>query len=142
MRHALLVLIMLVAAPLLAAEPTPVPLPNPSFESGTPEDLQGWAVGLNDGAQSKLSLVTQPVHSGQRSLLIEKTNGRGFLLLQSTQPIPIQPKVEYECQLFMRVIKRQFGGRVYFVNEERDADGKVIAVRYGTHHIWRPGYQP
>jgi hypothetical protein len=125
-----------------ACAQTPVPLPNPSFESGSPEDLQGWAVGLNDGAQVKLSLVTQPVHSGQRSLLIEKTNGRGFLLLQSTQPIPIQPKVEYECQLFLRVLQRQYGGRVYFVNEERDASGKVIAVRYSPHHIQLPGYLP
>ncbi|MHB8997099.1 MAG: hypothetical protein ACYC63_17775 [Armatimonadota bacterium] len=142
MRHALLILLALITAPVLAADPTLVPLPNPSFEEGTLEDLQGWAVGLNDGAQSKLSLVTQPVHSGQRSLLIEKTNGRGFLLLQSTQPIPIQPKVEYESQLFLRVIQRQYGGKVYFVNEERDAEGKVIAVRYSPHHTWLPGYQP
>jgi hypothetical protein len=126
----------------VAQTPVPVPLPNPSFEEGSAEDLQGWVVNPYEGAQFKLSLVTQPVHSGQRSLLVDKTNGRGFLLLQSAKPIPIQPKTEYECQLYMRVIQRQFGGKVYFVNEELDAAGKLLAVRYSPPYIQTPGYLP
>lgn len=125
----------------MAAE-GPVALPNPSFESGTIEDLRGWTVTACEGAQVKLSLTGRPVRSGSRALVIEKTNGPGYLLLHCTSPIAIKPATEYRCALHMRVIERQFGGRVYFVNEEMDGAGKITGVRYSPNHIWLPGFLP
>jgi hypothetical protein len=62
--------------------------------------------------------------------------------LRNTQPIPLQPQTEYRCTLQLRVVQRQFGGKVYFVNEELDAEGKLTGVRYSPHHIWLPPYLP
>lgn len=121
---------------------TPLALPNASFESGTVEDLQGWKIDAYEGAQFKVSLADAPVHEGQRALIVEKTNGLGFLLLHTTQPIPIKPRTECRCALYLRVLQRQFGGKVYFVNEELDAEGKLTGVRYSPYHIWLPPYLP
>jgi len=145
---ALLLTLLLVSAALAA---TPVALPNPSFETGTVEDLGGWKVSAYEGGQFKVSLADRAgerdarstaVHGGQRSLIIEKTNGLGYLLLHNTTPIPIKPNTEYRCALQLRVLQRQFGGKVYFVNEELDAAGKITGVRYSPHHIWLPPYLP
>jgi hypothetical protein len=125
-----------------AGAATPVPLPNPSFETGTVEDLGGWTVTACEGGQVKLSLVEKPTHEGARALVIEKTNGLGYLLLHNTTPIPIKPGTEYRCALQLRVLQRQFGGKVYFVNEELDAAGKITGVRYSPNHIWLAPYLP
>jgi len=139
-RPRILLIGLLVALPALGQ--TPLSLPNASFETGTAEDLQGWQVLPCEGGQFRLSLADQPVHGGARSLVIEKTNGLGYLLLRHMTPIPIKPGTEYRCALQLRVLGRQFGGKVYFVNEEMDADGKITGVRYSPHHIWTPPYLP
>jgi hypothetical protein len=54
MRGPLILLSLLTMVPVFAE--TPVTLPNPSFESGTVEDLQGWTVSAYEGGQFKLSL--------------------------------------------------------------------------------------
>ena len=126
----------------LALAQTTAPVVNGSFEEGAAENLVGWKIDCCDGATFTTRLVEAPVHDGTRALEVSKTNGRGFLLLHTAEPVPVKPDTYYESELFMRVVKREYGGKVYFVNEELDTEGKVIGVRYSPHHIWTPGYMP
>jgi hypothetical protein len=120
-----------------------VPVPNGSFEQLQGDQPVGWQLSLNEGATGRLSVTGDLAHGGQRSLIIEKTNGLGFLMLSSAQPIPVQPKTPYEAVVQLRVSEAEYGVRTYWANQDNDAQGKALyPVWFSPYHEWLPRFLP
>jgi len=58
--------------------------PNSGFEA---ETLLGWKIHLKDGAEGEGVIDRTRSRTGRQSLQITKKNGRGYIMLQSSQPV-------------------------------------------------------
>lgn len=66
-------------------------LPDGSFEGASAGKLVGWEVLFKDGATGSWEIDTARAQDGLKSLRLTKTNGLGYVMLRSTQPVIIPP---------------------------------------------------
>lgn len=94
MRHVLAASLMTVClVPLKARAAESLAWPNPSFELGTPEQLDGWE---EPRGTVTIAFDAQSVHHGKRSL---KLAGKDEII---SKPVPIDPAQSYFFSLWLR----------------------------------------
>ena len=64
-------------------------LPDGDFEGSDGKELIGWKVEFKDGATGNYCIDNTVSRNGLQSLKITKTNGKGYILLSSTQPVTV-----------------------------------------------------
>jgi hypothetical protein len=115
----------------------PIGLGAPSLETQFGPSPAAWRFSLQAGAEGSIA-DTAEAHSGRHAARLEKTNGLGFMLLATAQPASVQPVTEYEAVVHLRVRAAAFGTRIYFCNQDLDADGKPVGpCRYSPHFLSR-----
>lgn len=66
-------------------------LPDGSFEGSSDKKLVGWEVVFRDGATGSWEIDSTRAQDGLKSLKITKTNGLGYIMLRSTEPVIVPP---------------------------------------------------
>lgn len=103
-------------------------LPTGGFEEGADGIPTGFEFRLEGGGEGSCALDAETVRSGQHSVRIEKTNGRGFLTLTTAPLLPITPGEQYEVRAWVHTTDAVFGSQAYFTIRQYPADrGASIA---------------
>ena len=108
--------------------PTVDAISDPSFESHAGPAPSEWRLSFTDGAEGRVSWC-QEAHSGRRSLLVEKTNGLGSLILTATKLVALRSETEYESAVYFQLRHWGYNATISFANQELDGEGKVLAER-------------
>ena len=61
------------------------------FEGSEGDKLVGWQVEFIDGAEGKVELDNTVARSGEQSLKITKTNGKGYVMVSTVCPVIVPP---------------------------------------------------
>lgn len=120
-----------------------VTVPNASFEEFADGQAPGWELLLAEGAEGFFSWTEDEAYDGNRALVIEKTNGIGYLLLRTRDPLPTTADTTYRSSVRLRVLDMSYGTQVYFVNQDTDAAGAdLYPVHYSPSWARRPHFLP
>lgn len=98
-------------------------LPDPGFEEGAGSP-PGWQFAANADAEGACRLDHSLARSGQQSVRIDKTSGRGFLTLTLAERVPVEPGTEYELRGWVHIPESSFGSLAYFIIKQFPADSQ------------------
>ncbi|NLY01274.1 MAG: hypothetical protein GXY83_34725 [Rhodopirellula sp.] len=108
------------------------------FEDGVEGIPVGWKFKLEDGAEGTCTLDPDTVRSGQHSVRIRKTSGRGFQTLTTAEMLPITPGQRYEVRAHVHTPDATFGSQAYFCLRQYTADkGRALSPHIFSPHDQR-----
>lgn len=108
---------------LAAAQQAPDLAVNGSFE-----EEGGWELVLQQGAEGSLEYDSAMARSGQRSLKLTKTNGRGYVVLRSVEPVSPEVAATYFFRGWFHADEAPVSSVLMFRVREKDANLAYDAI--------------